>query len=94
MINSFLSIKTDLITPIFRLELLSHLWVDLDIMTKYVTTNIFCCCSVHVVDYMSLHFQGQDRAGAYEVCPKSNRTGVIKTLLTNIEIYQSQIPSQ
>ena len=30
----------------------------------------------------------------YEVCPKSNKTGVIKTLLKNIEIYQSQIPSK
>ena len=30
----------------------------------------------------------------YEVCPKSNETGVIKTLLNNIEIYQSQIPSK
>ena len=29
----------------------------------------------------------------YEVCPKSNETGVIKTLLKNIEINQSQIPS-
>ena len=29
----------------------------------------------------------------YEVCPKSNETDVIKTLLKNIEIYQSQIPS-
>ena len=28
----------------------------------------------------------------YEVCPKSNETGVIKTLLKTIEIYQSQIP--
>ena len=27
----------------------------------------------------------------YEVCPKSNETGVIKTVLKNIEIYQSQI---
>ena len=30
----------------------------------------------------------------YEVCPKSNETGVIKTLSKNIEIYQSQIPSK
>ena len=30
----------------------------------------------------------------YEVCPKSNKTGVIKTLVKNIEIYQSQIPSK
>ena len=30
---------------------------------------------------------------AYEVCPKSNETGVIKTLLKNIETYQNQIPS-
>ena len=26
----------------------------------------------------------------YEVCPKSNETGVIKTLLKYIKIYQSQ----
>ena len=31
---------------------------------------------------------------SYEVCPKSNETGVIKTLSKNIEIYQSQIPSK
>ena len=30
----------------------------------------------------------------YEVCPKSNETGIIKTLLKNIEMYQSQIPSK
>ena len=30
----------------------------------------------------------------YEVCPKSNETGVIKTVLKNIEIYQGQIPSK
>ena len=30
----------------------------------------------------------------YEAYPKSNETGVIKTLLKNIEIYQSQIPSK
>ena len=30
----------------------------------------------------------------YEVCPKSNETGVIKTILKSIEIYQSQIPSK
>ena len=30
----------------------------------------------------------------YEVCPKSNKTGVIKTSLKNIEIYQCQIPSK
>ena len=30
----------------------------------------------------------------YEVCPKSNKTGVIKTLFKNIEIYQSDIPSK
>ena len=30
----------------------------------------------------------------YEVCPKSNETGVIKTLLKNIEIYESQISSK
>ena len=30
----------------------------------------------------------------YEVCPKSNETGVIKTVLNSIEIYQSQIPSK
>ena len=28
----------------------------------------------------------------YKVCLKSNETGVIKTLLKNIEIYSSQIP--
>ena len=28
------------------------------------------------------------------MCPKSNETGVIKTVLKNIEIYQSQIPSK
>ena len=31
---------------------------------------------------------------AYEVCPKSNETVDIKSLLKNIEIYQSQSPSQ
>ena len=30
----------------------------------------------------------------YELYLKSNETGVIKTLLKNIEIYQSQIPSK
>ena len=30
----------------------------------------------------------------YELYPKSNETGVIKTLLKNIKIYQSQIPSK
>ena len=30
----------------------------------------------------------------YEMYPKSNETGVIKTLLKNIEICQSQIPSK
>ena len=30
----------------------------------------------------------------YELYPKSNETGVIKTLLKNIEIYQSRIPSK
>ena len=30
----------------------------------------------------------------YEVCPKSNKTAVIKTVLKSIEIYQSQIPSK
>ena len=30
----------------------------------------------------------------YELYPKSNETGVIKTFLKNIEIYQSQIPSK
>ena len=30
----------------------------------------------------------------YEVCAKSNETGIIKTLLKNIEVYQSQIPSK
>ena len=30
----------------------------------------------------------------YEVCPKSNETGVIKTVLKSIKIYQSQIPSK
>ena len=29
----------------------------------------------------------------YEVCPKRNETGVINTVLKNIEIYQSHIPS-
>ena len=31
---------------------------------------------------------------SYEMCPKSSETGVIKTVLKNIEIYQSQIPSK
>ena len=30
----------------------------------------------------------------YELYSKSNETGVIKTLLKNIEIYRSQIPSK
>ena len=30
----------------------------------------------------------------YEVCPKSNKTDVIKAVLKSIEIYQSQIPSK
>ena len=30
----------------------------------------------------------------YKMCPKSNEAGVIKTLLKNIEIYQSQILSK
>ena len=30
----------------------------------------------------------------YEVCSKSNETGVIKTVLKKIEIYQSQILSK
>ena len=30
----------------------------------------------------------------YEVCPKSNETGVIKIVLKSIEIYQSQISSK
>ena len=30
----------------------------------------------------------------YEVCLKSNESGVIKTLLKNIKIYQSQILSK
>ena len=30
----------------------------------------------------------------YGVCPKSNETVVIKSLLKNIEIYQSQSPSK
>ena len=34
------------------------------------------------------------KLGIYEVCLKSNETGVIKTVLKNIEIYQSQIPSK
>ena len=28
------------------------------------------------------------------MCPKSNETGVIKTVFKNIEIYQSHIPSK
>ena len=30
----------------------------------------------------------------YEVCPKSNETAVMKTVLKNIKIYQSHIPSK
>ena len=30
----------------------------------------------------------------YKVCPKINETGVVKTLLKTIKVYQSQIPSK
>ena len=35
-----------------------------------------------------------ERKGIYEVCLKSNKTGVTKTLLRNIKIYQSQISTK
>ena len=78
------SSKSHIFSFLFDLVVILHKLIY-DLFFKHLT--IFLCKKQNSQSYWYAYC-------SYEVCPKSNETGVIKIVLKNIEIYQSQIPSK